>query len=1143
MVCSNTRTGCISPIVSRRSSCTGNFAPTYRSCYQIDRPFHRITGSRSPHHPTRTTLLNGTFIPPSARHASPGIWKRKGVRHLAFHVQALRYSDTGQTQQALPSSIVDCFINDIPLPNSFQLVDLKSAWGAFVELRKQSCLPQPSVVLGFVDRALSTVELTLTHENKMRELVRWSVRLRRALRQLGDIENLPSAESVHALCLLTRIHALLGRFDDVASFFFPRIWNRRTNEEAYDLGLPELVMVETVLQALARYRSPAAVLDFIVSQWHTLGRLVNMSSSSSPSSCQRSSTPSDIAFEIFDRIRSPLAEIANMRDKPKRDVAFAGTLLIRYLLRRRVPEDALAIYREMRQQSAEIKPPLKLWLVRALVQGHAIEQANKLFSEISATVRSGHESDLFLATSLYLFSSQGDIARSEAAFKVLEDRNLIDGRTIGLRLLAYAHNGDVETVVRYFHHYFPFPRKANRADKFHYTTVLMAHAKAGCHIGLSKWLGNMIADGVAPDRHVYNILLEDCARRGKLEDVASIIEEMHIHGHPPLAETYTTVITALAKRGDAVTAEAFYQKALKQGVKPDRQMVASLMTAHAEVGSWRGVIRVFDYLTSSDDRHLRPRIDVYNILLNAYVLAGSPFEVVSDVFQKMEQSGVRPTAHTFSVLIRSACDSGQMDVAMRVFMELDSLAQSWETGVKVNVYALTILMAGYLRIGDRLKANEIYDEMLFRGISPTSFTYGSILRAYVSDGRQESIKLAFDFIKSLMVSRKWLSTSHNRFSGFEHIYSPLMTLFARKAKPEQVEELMDDMVRAGGERTLTTLTSLLNAYRNAGNVDESRRVWDEIFPIALRFLRTGELLGISESHDVRPPHPKRKANIICVPLSIHMDALSAAGEHAEVAEVWKTVRGHGFALDSHNWNHLIVVLLRAGEIERAFQILERVIIPSALYRRPSNNMNTTAAPRDTAPPTPLSYYDDDNENEDHDPPPQNQNPSGLATIASEEATRTRVPRACLAATERASVTLQLAKELGVAGAYAPIATVDLPTDDSSAHGRPDFAHPLHVLQSILPTWNTWQPHAAVVTLLRDILVQLEAGHMIPPIPPRRFGDAPGSTTWQGIESEAEAAKTLLGNLYASCPRAVRLVREYEYRMRVRQELARMVDES
>jgi pentatricopeptide repeat protein len=892
-------------------------------------------------------------------------------------------------------------------------------------------------------------------------------------------------------------------------------------------------MVEAVLQALFRSRGPAAVLDFIVSQWHTLGRLVNMSSSHRHS--REPSKLGDIAFRIFDYIPSPLAVVANMRGKSGIAISRAGTLLIRFLVRRRVPEDALAVYREMRRQSVDIVHPIKLWLVRALVRGHAFEQANILFSEVSASAPFIHEDELFLATALHLFSSQGDTTRSEDAFKALEDKNLADYRATGLRLLAYAHNGDVETVLRYFHHHFPPDAKiGDRPDIFHYTAILMAHAKACDSSGLNKWLGNMIADGIKPDRHVYNILLGDCVRRGMFEDVPSIIEEMRLRRLPPLAETYTTIITALAKRGDPVMAETFYKKALREGVRPDRQMVATLMMAHSAVGSWKGVIRAFDYLTSSDDRHLRPRIDVYNILLQAYVLAGSPFEVVSDVFQKMEQSGVRPTAHTFSILIKSACDSGKMDVAKRVFMELDSLAQLWETGFKVNVYALTILMAGYLRLGDRPKAKEVYDEMLFRGIAPSSVTYGSILRAYISEDRQENIQLACNFMKSLMESpdqsQNWLLASYSRFSGFENIYSPLMTLFARKANPEQVEELMDDMVRAGGERTLATLTLLLNAYRNAGNVDECRRVWDEILPIALRFLQTGELLG-----DFDPDLPcrdfQRKANIICVPLSIHIDALSAAGAHAEVAELWKTVREHGFALDSHNWNHLIVVLVRAGEIERAFQILERVIVPS-IQHHPRNHL--AAAPREMAPPTPLSY--------DDVPPPEN--PSILAT---EEAPRSR--RTYLSTEALEAIVVQLAKER-----EGPLhATPDFSAQDSSAQeqGRPttttttttaDFAHPLYILQQILPSWDTWQPHTVVVTLLTDVLGRLEAGHMIPPISPRRFEDSEGSMTWQGQESETSAAKELLIRIHASCPRAVTMVREYDYRIRVRRELARMVDE-
>ena len=128
-----------------------------------------------------------------------------------------------------------------------------------MELRKRSVPPQPSVVLGFVDRALSTVEGMLIHDDKTRERVRWLARLRRALKQLGDVEYLPPNESVHVLCLLTRIQALLGRFDDVVSYF-PRIWGHLTKEE--DLDHPQLRMVETVLQALFRYLGPCRRFGF-----------------------------------------------------------------------------------------------------------------------------------------------------------------------------------------------------------------------------------------------------------------------------------------------------------------------------------------------------------------------------------------------------------------------------------------------------------------------------------------------------------------------------------------------------------------------------------------------------------------------------------------------------------------------------------------------------------------------------------------------------------------------------------------------------------------------------------------------------------------------------------------------------------------
>lgn len=72
--------------------------------------------------------------------------------------------------------------------------------------------------------------------------------------------------------------------------------------------------------------------------------------------------------------------------------------------------------------------------------------------------------------------------------------------------------------------------------------------------------------------------------------------------------------------------------------------------------------------------------------------------------------------------------------------------------------------------------------------------------------------------------------------------------------------------------------------RRSCNVDECRRVWDDPPCCAAPLPEHGVLFN-GASSDLDLPHLElwRKANI--VPLSIHIDALSAAGLRAEVADV------------------------------------------------------------------------------------------------------------------------------------------------------------------------------------------------------------------------------------------------------------------
>ncbi|KAH7885706.1 hypothetical protein F5I97DRAFT_1927581 [Phlebopus sp. FC_14] len=69
-------------------------------------------------------------------------------------------------------------------------------------------------------------------------------------------------------------------------------------------------------------------------------------------------------------------------------------------------------------------------------------------------------------------------------------------------------------------------------------------------------------------------------------------------------------------------------------------MTTSLINAHAEAGSWEGVVRIFDYLLQSSYSRLDLSIEVYNTLV-----------------------GMRPDGYTYILVIPSACDAAKMDVA------------------------------------------------------------------------------------------------------------------------------------------------------------------------------------------------------------------------------------------------------------------------------------------------------------------------------------------------------------------------------------------------------------------------------------------------------------------------------------------------
>lgn len=1030
--------------------------------------------------PRRPQTLNRSASPPNVRRYSSSLPSCSNS-----HLSTTLSSPAPET----PSSPLNHFLSLLQENDPLNLYDAWNAYQILVDSDDHQHL-KPSDVLIFAQKLSAATEAS-ENNGGVSYFQEWGTRLASLNERLESIFEKHSSEDVARLKLVARVSAFLGDLDHaiITAHELSDLLDDGQREELLDI-------YRTLVRSIALYQDSEHVLDFVLAEWADIGvHLLPLSTRSWY--WDMDVKPSPFQNTIYSTLAN-LPDAATLLEQRGHSSVETrqrmGVLLLDVFCWENLAEDAYALLKEMQAQLLSVPLDLQLQVVRSLVRADSFIRANEVYKSVWESTDTRHK--FLLATGMYLAAHQGDIHRTEEYYSQLCKARWATTRDRATLMHAYAVAGQVDKVVKLFHEYFP-PNSSSKPSIVHFTIVVYAHAERADYDGLNFWLQAMSKAGHAPDIYVYSIILKSFAARGEVDSVAAVLDQMRAAKIQPTRVLYTTVISLLAYRKDPVSAEAIYKRALREGITPDRKMITSLMNAHVEAGSWAGVVRVFDYLKSSRIPRLRLSIEVYNTLLKAYVLIGAPFHVVSTIFRKLETMGVQPNGRMYTLVIQSACDAGYMNIANRIFAEMEAAEKSWQTTYRVDAFVLTIIMAGHLRLGDKRSAKAVYDNMCERGIQPTSVTFYHILRAYGNEKTEESFQIAENFLKTIMAGESLASWIHpqTRTAALERVYGPLMLAYTRADKPEEVERTFQAMLDAGGEPSLGNLTVLLDAYRRAGDVEAIHGLWPQIWQLALRFSKTEPLF---EGDDSPSDPTKRQGNILCVPLSIYIDALSAAGEHVVIAEMWGKARSHGFSFDSHNWNHLAVALVRAGDPERAFEIVERVLLP---FERQSNG-----APRDRnpSPKTPLTFDD---------------TPSDVNKPASQSPMHRSERRAYQSkvATKKFGDRLEMD-----------------PTSD-------DFAHPLHVLHQISPSWNAWRPHYTVLDLLSGVLRHLGSGMPVQPVGGHSSAPQALDPDSDDAFTRENLAREMFNHIHLKYPDTVETIRLYARRKSRKSALKRLDD--
>lgn len=848
-------------------------------------------------------------------------------------------------------------------------------------------------------------------------------------------------------------------------------------------------------------------------------------------------------FTRFAAIENPIEWILSTKKTPGAQ-NIAAQIFFTLFGNRLDYDGAWQLFDDLQARKLPVSQEAHLYLVRMFTSGHALDFAYRVYDSFfanypekaqSPTLRTKNE----LHLGLNLSSLQGDVEHAEECFKELEARALITRGSRQRLLHAYAVLGDTGRVHELFQRFFPSERTTSwtTPNILDYREIIYAHVRAGDLNGINQWLDEMVRVNIQPDLSTYNMILLAFSKSSDLKSASAVLARMYENDVQPDKISYTTVLSIMADRKDPVSAEQLYQRAIDEGIQPDDVMTMCLMDAHVEAGSWKGVIRAFDYLQYSKNRSAGETTQLYNTLLKAYVLIGAPFDVVANVFRRFESLKLVPTIHTYTLLIQSACDSSRMDIAGQIFLDMNDLPTRGKAKSHVDAYVMTIIMAGFLRNGDKARAKMVYDDMCKRGLQPRAVTFGLIIHSYANERSEESLQMAEEFMRSLLTAeesqRAWLgSTAGGRPKALESVFGPLMSIYGRKLDITAVERQFDEMLAIGGHPTLISLTMLMDAYRRVGNLEGVQHVWSEILEVALRisqsdiFERLPSPTRPSSSSSSSPKTldiPQHQANILCPPLSIYINALSAAGRHVEIATTWRHIKELGFAFDAHNWNHLAVALVRAGEVERAFEVVERVLVP---YQKQIQYFHRG---RSKAPKTPLTFLrpgddgaeDEEREKREGEERIDGENIAERNSAGEEEEDIKNTPSsAVLTATRRAEAVTSSTQQQ-----YRLTPFVDVDSDPAQS---------LHELQQMSITWQAWRTHGLTLDAMTGALRRLEAGlrvwpegEEIPPeMDPRRMGPEEAREFHM---QEKEEAGMIFERIHRSYPNAVWLVEQRKMR--------------
>jgi len=356
----------------------------------------------------------------------------------------------------------------------------------------------------------------------------------------------------------------------------------------------------------------------------------------------------------------------------------------------------------------------------------------------SYMVKTGTDRSGFVVSSLIdMYSKCGCFKEACQVFKGCEREGGFDLVSKNAMVAAYCREGDMEMALRLFW------RESESNDSVSWNTLISGYVQNGYPVEALKLFVCMGENGVKWNEHTFGSVLSACADLRNLK----IGKEMHAwilkNGLGSSAFVESGIVDVYCKCGNMKYAESLH---LTRGVRSSFS-ITSMIVGYSSQGNMVEACRLFDSLEEKNSivwaalfsgyvklkqceaffELLREYIAKEAAIPDALILI-SAFNVCAfqaalgpgkQIHGYVFRMGIGMDMKTTTAMIDMYSKCGSIPYAEKLFLKV----------IERDLVLYNVMLAGYAHHGHEIKAINLFQEMLERGVGPDAVTFVALLSA------------------------------------------------------------------------------------------------------------------------------------------------------------------------------------------------------------------------------------------------------------------------------------------------------------------------------------------------------------------------------------------------------------------------------